>query len=365
MSANPLQDSARLITSSQALAELARHIVPSSQLALDTEFLRERTFFPELCLVQIATDSVIAAVDCLAGVPLDDFYIALTNNETSWVLHSSRQDLEILVQSGVALPHQLIDTQVAGALLGMTPQIGYAQLVSDLMAVQLDKSHTRTDWRRRPISPAALNYAIDDVRYLLPLWQRLEEMLTERERLEWFREECMALLNSFRNPDQEWPWEKIKGVRSLDQAGQSVARTLSSWRESQAARINRPRRWFLSDEVLVALARGRPANEAALANGYELSDKFRARHGARVLELIAAGEADATQRRPLANVGLSPPERQQLKLLGRAVADRAREVGLAPEVLATRQEMTDWMRGDAPERLRQGWRSDLLADINP
>ena len=365
MSEKQLNHSARLIDSAHALNELTAGIAKSTTLALDTEFVRERTYYPELCLIQVATDSVIAAVDCRANVPMAAFYGALAGPDNRWVLHSSRQDLEILVQAGVALPNRLEDTQVAGALLGMTPQIGYAQLVADLIGTQLDKGHTRTDWRRRPISAAALEYAIDDVRYLLPVWHRLEAMLRERGRFDWFSEDCAALLTSFRNANLKWPWEKIKGARSLDQAGQSVARTLSSWRESQAARINRPRRWFISDEVLVALARGRPTSAAQLAEGYELSDKFRASYGTQLLEAIAAGEAAASQHRPLSNVGLSPAERQRLKRLGRAVTDRARDLELAAEVLATRQEMTDWMRGETPERLRHGWRAEVLADIEP
>jgi ribonuclease D len=365
MSEDQLNHEARLVASTQGLAELTQNIATASVLALDTEFLRERTFFPELCLIQVATKTVIAAVDCLAGVALDGFADALSTPQHSWVLHSSSQDLEILLQSGVTLPSKLIDTQIAGALLGMTPQIGYAQLVEDLMDIQLDKSHTRTDWRRRPITPAALEYAIDDVRYLLPLWSRLEHKLRETHRYDWFTQDCASMLESFRQGDKEWPWERIKGVRSLDQTSQAVARSLSSWRETEAARINRPRRWLLSDEVLVALARGQPASKEELAKGYTLNGKFISRHAEKLLDVIEMARSGAHQHRILASNSLSPPERQQLKLLSQTVRNRAEDLGLATEVLATRQEMTDWMRGQSPGRLATGWRAEVMADVSP
>lgn len=360
-----LTDKARLIATSETLGTLTGSLGSAEILALDTEFVRERTFYPELCLIQVASDSTIAAVDCVAEVALEDFYDALTGPGRGWVLHSSRQDLEILLQVGVGLPDRLIDTQVAAALLGNTPQIGYAQLVEDQLGIALDKSHTRTDWRRRPIAPAALEYAIDDVRYLLPLWHRLERMLIERQRLEWFTQDCAALLASFQDNSGEWPWDRIKGVRGLDRTSQSVARALSSWREDQAARINRPRRWLMSDEVLISLARGQPVSETALANGYELTSRFRDRHGSRLLKVIEAGRAAAPQHQPVANSSLSPAERQALKALGKAIKDRAATLDVATEILATRQEMIDWLRGTPPQRLTRGWRAEVLSDISP
>ena len=363
MSETPAKPRTELIASAEPLERLTDQIGSARVLALDTEFVRERTFFPDLCLIQVATADAIGAVDCLAGIALSDFFAALGAGKRPWVLHSSSQDLEILTQTDVKLPDELIDTQIAAALLGMSPQIGYAQLVEELLAVGLDKSHTRTDWRRRPIRPAALRYAMDDVRYLLPLWQRLKESLQQRGRLEWFVEDCATLLERYGANHDEQRWRRVKGIRSLDQTSQSVARELSAWREELAARINRPRQWLLSDAALIALARGQPTSERDLGSGYELPARFRARHGKPLLAAIARGQDQAGQHRTLTSTSLSQAERKELKALGQAVKRQAQALGLATEILATRQEMTNWIRGDGAGRLAHGWRAEMMLQI--
>ena len=362
MSEQQPSHNAHLVASDDALTALTEAIRSAPALALDTEFVRERTFFPELCLIQVATESTIAAVDCLADAALEGFYAALGAGQRAWVLHSSSQDLEILVQAGIQLPTDLIDTQVAAALVGMPPQIGYAQLVETLLGVQLHKTHTRTDWRRRPLAPAALQYAIDDVRYLLPLWQHLDMLLSERNRRAWFAEDCAALLQRYGGGTEDLRWQRIKGIRGLDRTSQSVARELSAWREAHAARINRPRQWVLSDETLVALARGQPETSAALKR-YELTDKFRRRHGAALVDLVARGRDRSASREPLTSTSLSQAERKELKVLAQAVKEHAAALGLAPEILATRQELTHLMRGDTPARLASGWRAAQLTEL--
>ncbi len=362
MSEQQPSHNARLVASDDALGALTSAIRAAPALALDTEFVRERTFFPELCLIQVATDSVVAAVDCLADAPLADFYAALGTSQRAWVLHSSSQDLEILVQAGIQLPAELIDTQIAAALLGMPPQIGYAQLVETLLGTPLNKTHTRTDWRRRPLPPGALEYAIDDVRYLLPLWERLDTLLSERDRLSWFTEDCAALLQRYGGDADELRWQRIKGIRGLDRTSQSVARELSAWREAHAAHINRPRQWVLSDETLVAMARGQPETSAALSR-YDLTEKFRRRHGPQLVERVAQGRARSATREPLLSTSLSQAERKELKVLAQAVKERAAVLDLAPEILATRQELTQLMRGDTPARLATGWRAGQLAEL--
>lgn len=357
-------DEIALVDSTERLDNLISKIGQQPILAVDTEFLRERTFFPELCLLQIAADEMIGCIDCRAQLPLNELSAAITAPGQTWVLHSSRQDLEILVQAQIGLPGELIDTQLAAALLGWAPQVGYAQLVEEVLGIQLDKAHTRTDWRRRPIPRAAIAYAVDDVRYLLPLWQRLRGMLAECNRIAWLTEDCAALLESYRRGNDERRWERVKGVRSLDQQSQSVARELSAWREQQAARINRPRRWLLSDETLIALARGQPTTPDELTASYNLASKFCRRHGPRLLEAIAAGRSNAPQHQPLSSAPLSRAERTKLKALAQATRRRAEELGVATEVLATRQELTDWICGTASGRLARGWRAELIKALN-
>ena len=162
-----------LVHDTSTLGELAAAVAEAPIVAVDTEFVRESTYFPTLCLVQLATDKVTACVDCLADLDLEPLLEVLLAPERSWVLHSARQDLEVLWHRFGRQPSRLLDTQVAAALVGFAPQLGLRDLVAEMLGIQLDKSHTRTDWRRRPLANAALNYAIDDVRYLLPAWERL------------------------------------------------------------------------------------------------------------------------------------------------------------------------------------------------
>ena len=162
-----------LIDDGRALETLCERIANASLVALDTEFVRERTYFPELCVLQIATDEAVAAVDCLSGIDLDPLFATLYAESKCWLLHSARQDLEVLFYRAGKLPAHLIDTQIAAGLLGLPLQVGLQGLLEEMLGVRIDKEHTRADWSARPLPAALERYALDDVRYLIPAWQEL------------------------------------------------------------------------------------------------------------------------------------------------------------------------------------------------
>src|SRR4051812_14026581 len=243
----PLQT---IVTTSPALDELAAELQTGALIGLDTEFLRERTYRAELCLVQLSSRSDAWCVDPLALSDLSPLAGILTAPAITKVMHASRQDVEVLFPvAGLARP--IFDTQIAAALTGLPAQIGYGELVRRTLGTDLAKSHTRTDWSRRPLSPEQVEYALDDVRYLLPLKASLEEQLDKLNRLPWLAEELASLTDaqSFTvNPEEAW--QRLKGLRGLDPGRTRLTRALAAWRERRAIDRNRPRGWILDDTVL-------------------------------------------------------------------------------------------------------------------
>lgn len=186
----------------------------AERVGVDTEFMREKTFFAELCLVQLSIGNRLICADPLGASDLSEFWSALMR--CGWVVHSGRQDMEVAWQASLRLPRQVFDTQVAAALLGYAPQIGYAGLVAELFGIELAKSHTRADWSRRPLSPEVLHYASEDVEYLLPAFDLLQERLDRCGRLSWAEQDSMDLLDSTLyevNPDTAI--ERVKGAKNL------------------------------------------------------------------------------------------------------------------------------------------------------
>jgi ribonuclease D len=238
-------------------SELDGHAV----LAIDTEFMREKTFFAQLCLVQVATPDRVYCVDPLAGNPMQEFW-----DETfrkTWVVHSARQDIEVIFQSSGAMPAQLFDTQIAAALLGMQPQIGYAGLVKELFDAEIPKTHTRADWSQRPLSDALLHYAVEDVEYLLPAYECLGERLEKAGRMAWAEQDSALLLDeSLYGFDETQAVNRLKGARNLRGRRRSAAERLAVWRETEAANRDRPRQWILRDSALLDIAHELPATLA-------------------------------------------------------------------------------------------------------
>lgn len=326
-------------------------------VAIDTEFIRERTYYPELCVLQVATGEFVAAIDCLADTNLVPLYDALLANGKPWVLHSARQDLEVLAHRFGSLPATLIDTQLAAALLGYPLQIGLQGLVSDVLGIALGKEHTRADWSRRPLAEAILRYALDDVRFLLPAWRELEQQLEKKDRLSWFSEDCRRLLDTGFEADPAAIFERTKGAGVLRGRHHAAALALIAWREDRAIQRNKPRRWILADDQLVAIASALPQDRQALAGIAGLPAKFLTRSGAAVLNAIrAAAEIPPAPDQP-------PPDRAAVKSLQSDIRLLAAELGVQPELIATRKDVAQAAAGRLPAAFTEGWRASVLAAV--
>lgn len=335
---------------------LARDLAGAPRVAVDTEFVREDTYTARLCLVQVTAGDAVACVDVLALGGPGSLNELLLDGATSKIFHSARQDLEVLADGLGRIPAPVWDTQLAAAMLGHPDQVGYGQLVEAELGIKLAKEHTRTDWSRRPLSDDQLAYAADDVRWLLPAAARLEERLGQLGRLEWAAAESAALtdpaLYAF---DAEGAWRRVKGAGLLE--GPEFARlvALAHWREEEARSRNRPRRWILTDDALLALAR---AGEPATRGVEGVPPGVWRRHGERLAALLSAASAGQLSDRP-APVRLEPAQDRLVRRLMARLRELAEHHRVAAPLLATRRDVEGLVLGRRDLPLLSGWRRDL------
>jgi ribonuclease D len=344
-----------------ALARLVAELDTTSIAAVDTEFVREKTYYPQLCLIQIGTGTQVACIDCLAGLNLEPLFARLFDANFTWVLHSARQDLEVIFRLAGRMPPRLIDTQVAAAFTGYPPQVGLEGLLKRALDVELGESFARTDWSRRPLPDAALRYALDDVRYLLAAWQRLDAELERLGRREWLAEDCARILAEQPVADATTVWSKIKGVHGLAFESQCAALALVRWREAAAQRSDRPRRWLLGDDVLLAVAAALPGDTDRLL---ELAQsKYIARSAQALLAAIASRTDPEIEAAVRANAAHALPDKTLVKSLQERVRQEATRLCIEPEILATKRDLIGVALGSPPAHLRAGWRARELAAV--
>ncbi len=339
---------------------LVHELATIDRIGVDTEFMRERTYFAQLCLTQVASPRAIWCVDPLGGFPQDRFWTELLRHE--WVLHSARQDIEVIYQTAGAMPASIFDTQVAAALLGFPAQMGYAGLVNELFDVEIHKMHTRADWSRRPLRDEYLAYAAEDVEYLLPAWERLGEDLERKGRLDWAIEDSHWLLDpALYEIGDVQAIDRLKGARNLRGRKRAAAARLAAWRESEAIRRDRPRQWIMRDNVLLDIVHRLPRSERELADIQGVPGKLVRRVGQRLVEEIAGSARDESNYDPP-----RPPDESQkalLKDMQKKVAACAAELGIAAETLASKRELSAVIiGGNRASRLLDGWRAQLIGD---
>jgi len=349
-----------MIDTADALTAFAEGIAHQPELALDTEFMREKTYRAELCLVQLAFGDTAVCIDPIALPDLSVLVPAMTAGSTVKIMHAARQDLEVMLPA-VGLVQPVFDTQVAAALAGFPAQIGYAELARRMLGVELAKAHTRTDWARRPLSADQQEYALDDVRHLGALRARLLEQLTGKGRLGWLEEELAALGNADAlRVAPEDAWKKVKGLPSLDEQRQRLAQSLAAWRERRASERNRPRGWILDDLCLREIVLRLPRSLDALAGLPEMQESVVRKCGEELLELVRdAGISDPPPALPRRERP-DPAVLATVKRLADVAAGVAAELAIGTEVLATRRELERLAAGRRDVSLLRGWRADVV-----
>lgn len=344
--------------------EVARAVAAAASaplIALDTEFVRTTQFAPRLCLVQFAAGGDVFCIDELCGLELAQLWDILLADGLR-ILHAAKQDLEVIYLRYGRLPARIFDTQIAAALTGHPAQVGYAGLVQALLGVEVDKTHTRADWSLRPLAPALIAYGASDVLHLPEVYARLRDRLESLGRTAWVEEDCARLLDpALYAAAPELAWRRLAVIPQLPVPAQLRARRLARLREELAIRSDRPRQWILTDRALLDIAMKAPADAAALAACDDVAPGFARRQAARVLAEIEAAAAEFAAGTDL--VQEPRPEAIDpglLKRLSKVTESCARELGIAPELLATRRDLTAIVRGEADARPLQGWRRDVI-----
>lgn len=355
----------QLIERQPQLAPALEALGGAGGLALDTEFVRERTYFPRLCLVQLADPDARHAllVDPLRLDDLSPLASLLCDPGRTKLIHAARQDLEALLPLTGAPAAPVFDTQVAAGLLGFPAQVGYGELVRLVLGVELEKGHARTDWAARPLRPAQLAYAADDVRFLGPVATELQSRLAAAGRLDWAREDCAPLTDpeTYRSSPGE-AWRRFKGLDRLRPEERAVIRALAHWREERAVRRNLPRGWVLPDEAIREIARLRPRSVAALAEAGSLPGGAGSRLAGEILEVVAAARPDPAWAAAETEERLTPEQMALLRRLQDIQQGAARELGVTPEVLATRRDLTNLVRGSRDAAPLSGWRRAAIGE---
>ena len=348
------------INTPDQLAKLCEQIKKEPWLALDTEFLREKTYYPKFCLLQIATPEWVACIDPIALPKLDDLFEAIYNPAIVKVFHSCRQDLEIFYQLTGKLPAPIFDTQVAAPLLGFQDNPGYAMLVSSLLSINLNKAHTRADWSKRPLTDAQIEYAADDVIYLCQVYQIMVQKLTALGRIDWLKHDFAELTNpALYTVAPEKAWFKIRGKNKLTGKQLSIIQTLAQWREKAAQSEDRPKSWLLRDELLFDLAKLQPETVEELTNVRGINERAVNRYGRELCQLITSAKNRAPL--PLHEKDRPAKKTQQqeaiLDILTALVRIRAEENSLNPSILASRKDLEVLLFNDDDEcPLLHGWR---------
>ncbi|WP_299595980.1 ribonuclease D [uncultured Microbulbifer sp.] len=351
------------IDSSEQLKELCERLRTQAAVALDTEFMRSRTFYPLPALVQLGDGKRCYLVDNLAIEDLEPLRALLLDTSVVKIMHSCSEDLETLDRLLGAVPAPIFDTQIAVAITGIGAGLGYAATVSQLLQIDLPKSETRSDWLQRPLSDSQKNYAALDVAWLPLVYAMLLKKLREQGRLEWLQEDCSAIVDVANTPDApELYYRKVKGAWRLRPNQLAVLQDLCAWREYEARARNMPRNHLLKENVCMSLAQAMPKYMATLSQP-GLEGKTLRKYGETLLEIItrASERSDPPQRLP------QPLNREQgevLKLLRQKVNALAEAAGMPPEILVRKKELEQLLQADKPElegRLT-GWRRAIVGD---
>ena len=335
------------------LPELARTLETQAWIGVDTEFLRERTFFPKLCLLQLAAGGRIWCVDTLRIGSLDPLIPALTAAVARKVIHAARQDLEAVYLSAKRVMTPVFDTQIAAGCIGLKPQVGYAELVKTLLDVTVPKGQTRTDWSKRPLTREQLEYAADDVLYLGDVASHLLLRLRELGREHWVSQDCLALEDKrLYEPDPAQAWGRLRGLAQLAPASRARAKAIAVWREKLARTRDLPRAWILSDAAILSVAQGAvpPLNDSLAAN---------------LQGALEEAANDATDQEPSQDARPTPEQKAVIERLGKIVDARAAELKVSAEILAPRAELKALALGASVRTLREshaltGWRREEI-----
>jgi ribonuclease D len=354
-----------LVSTTDDLAALCDRLRRESFVTVDTEFMRERTYWPELCIVQLAGTHEVAIVDAEApGIDLAPLGALFADTSVTKVFHAARQDIEIFVLRFGVVPTPLFDTQIAAMVAGFGDQVGYDSLVAALTGAHIDKAHRFSDWSARPLSLAQVTYAAADVTHLRGVYEKLRERLDKDGRLAWVAEEMDALADpATYRADPEAMWERLR-PRTGNRRLLGVLRAVAAWREREAQKSNIPRQRMLKDEALLEIAATAPDAPDALARARGVTEGFaRGRSGSSLLAAIADAKALPDDRMPEApnNRDGARPSPALVSLLKVLLAAKCEQHHVATKLVASSDDIDRLALEDSPDLpALQGWRAEVF-----
>ena len=363
----------RLVVSDPVrLREVCRSLRSAGAFAVDTEFIREQSYTPRLCLVQVATADTLALLDPLA-IDLTEFWPLLVDPAIVKVAHAGAQDWEMCYHACGQPPANMFDVQIAAGLAGLAYPMSYGRLVQQIFNVEIPQGHSFSDWLRRPLTTKQLEYAAVDVAYLMPAHEFLQARLTELGRTDWLRQEMLP----FEGTELYWcepaqAWRKVRGIGRLNPNELAVLRELARWRETAAAVADLPARTFLGDPALVSLARAKPDTTAAVAACRFVPRPLASQYGDVILQAVRAGLATPKDQQPRLPKS-SPPLDGDKNLVNQLVAagvQHCQANRVTPELFAAKHNYTELVRAltgrrkpSHPPHLLTGWRKPLTLEI--
>jgi ribonuclease D len=354
------------IDTQSGLLELLDACADTTSVTIDTEFLREKTYYPQLCLIQIATASFEAVIDPLAPIDLSVLKPLLTDENVTKVFHAGDQDRAILYNIIETPVRPVFDTQRAALLMGLPQQISLAALVSHFCAVILKKESSFSDWSQRPLTAEQISYAYEDVRYLPEIYKRMVTNLSENNRLSWLQEDFVLMEDEANyKSDPSEMWKKLRGTTTVRGRNLAIAREVTAWREETAMKRNLPRKWVLQDELVVEIAKREPLTIEALYKIRGIKDRLGQQWAHEVLERIVFArqlpESEWPKReRPHYNKAACEAK---LDMLTALLHLRAKELRIASTFLTNHDELeclASGQRKDLP--LLKGWRRELIGN---
>jgi ribonuclease D len=361
------------ITDPQELDELCRSLQTPKQIGIDTEFVSEDTFYPELCLIQVATREEMAVIDAAALSDLTPFWKVLTEGEHVTVLHAGREELNFMLRAVGKLPRNLFDVQLAAGFCSHEFPSAYGSLVNKFLGHQPAKGEQRTDWRQRPLTGAQIKYALEDVRHLLPLFDRLEKTLRKLERREWFDQEMANWQTEVVDASNRKDWRRVSGIGKLGPQGLAIVRELWHWRYQEARQRNRPQRRVLRDDLIVEMAKRKVDSPQRVMAIRGMERGILKKKADELADCVRRGLENPVQRESSGSRRPAPPQLNLLaQFLAPALGSVCRHAEVAASLVGTAGDVRELVahrlgfhreQEDNLPILARGWRAELVGKL--